>query len=168
MTARYVAAICVTVLCTIALSPPAIAQQKSAKACAAEWRANKDANQAAGKTEKAYVAECRAAAGTAPPATPATAPAPAPAPTVTAPARPTPSKSARAATSTPNGADQFSTEVAAKGHCPADTVVWANTKSNVYHFSDNKNYGRTKLGAYMCEKDTAAAGIRAAKNEKHP
>ena len=64
----------------------------------AEWRANKEANQAAGKTEKAYVAECRAAAGAIPPAAPASAPAPAPAPTVTAPARPIPSRPARTAT----------------------------------------------------------------------
>ena len=163
----------ITALCAITISAPIIAQQKSAKACAAEWRANKEANQAAGKTEKAYVAECRAAAGTTPPATPATAPAPAPtaapapAPMV-APARPIPSKPGRTVTSAPNGADQFSTEAEAKRHCPADTVVWANTKSNVYHFSDNRNYGNTKSGAYMCEKDTVGAGMRAAKNEKHP
>jgi hypothetical protein len=167
MSLRSVAAICITALCAITISAPAIAQQKSAKACAAEWRANKEANQAAGKTEKAYVAECRAGAGTTPPATPAAVPAPAPAPTA-APARPIPSKPARTATSAPNGADEFSTEAEAKRHCPADTVVWANTNSKIYHFSDNKNYGNTKSGAYMCEKDTAAAGIRAAKNEKHP
>ena len=49
-----------------------------------------------------------------------------------------------------------------------DTVVWANLGSKIYHFSGHKDYGNTKTGAYMCEKDTAAAGIRAAKNEKHP
>ena len=32
----------------------------------------------------------------------------------------------------------------------------------------HRSYGNTKAGAYMCEKDTAATGIRAAKNEKHP
>jgi hypothetical protein len=46
--------------------------------------------------------------------------------------------------------------------------VWANTKSKIYHFSGHRAYGSTKAGAYMCEKDSAAAGIRAAKNEKHP
>ena len=44
------------------LSLPAVAQQKTVRACQAEWRANKDANQAKGITEKAYVTQCRAAA----------------------------------------------------------------------------------------------------------
>ena len=46
------------------LSLPAVAQQKTVRACQAEWRANKDANQAKGITEKAYVTQCRAAAPT--------------------------------------------------------------------------------------------------------
>jgi hypothetical protein len=82
--------------------------------------------------------------------------------------RPIPSKPAPTATSTPNGADQFSAEAEAKVHCPADTVVWANIESQICNFSGSKDYGKTKFGIYMCEKDTAAAGIRAAKNEKHP
>jgi hypothetical protein len=41
------------------LSLPAVAQQKTVKACQTEWRANKDANQAKGITEKAYVAPPR-------------------------------------------------------------------------------------------------------------
>ena len=53
------------------LSLPAVAQQKTVRACQAEWRANKDANQAKGITEKAYVTQCRAAA----PATTTMAPA---------------------------------------------------------------------------------------------
>jgi len=53
MKTSYIAAICGMVLGAIAaLSSSAFAQQKSAAACAAEWRANKAANQAAGKTEK--------------------------------------------------------------------------------------------------------------------
>lgn len=47
-------------------------------------------------------------------------------------------------------------------------MVWANPDSRIYHFSGNKNYGNTKSGAYMCEKETTASGMRAAKNEKHP
>jgi hypothetical protein len=39
---------------------PAIAQQKTVKACQEEWRANKADNQAKGITEKTYVAQCRA------------------------------------------------------------------------------------------------------------
>lgn len=154
------------------ISSPVLAQQKTTKACQQEWRANKAANQAAGVTEKAYVAKCRAgtaAAQPAPAAAPATAKAPPPSrrstTTATAPASaPAPAR----APATAMGAGEFSTEAQAKAHCPSDTVVWANLDSKIYHYSSSRNYGHTKSGAYMCEKDTAAAGIRAAKNEKHP
>jgi hypothetical protein len=66
------------------------------------------------------------------------------------------------------GADQYSTETVARVHCPTDTVVWANTRSGVYHFRNTTHYGSTKAGAYMCEQAARAKGIRAAKNEKHP
>jgi hypothetical protein len=46
------------------VSLPAVAQQKTVRACQAEWRANKDANQAKGITEKAYVVQCRAGTAT--------------------------------------------------------------------------------------------------------
>jgi hypothetical protein len=46
--------------------------------------------------------------------------------------------------------------------------VWVNLTSKIYHFSGTRSYGNTKHGAYMCEHDTAAAGMRAAKNETHP
>jgi hypothetical protein len=143
--------------------------QKTAKACRDEWRAQKSAMQAAGKTEKAYVDECRG--GTASSATLA------PTPTTTAPAQPAPSvakpapslASAPAKTpGTPSGAGQFTTEAQAKSQCPADTVVWVNLNSKIYHFSGTKDYGNTKEGAYMCERNTTTAGFRAAKNEKHP
>jgi hypothetical protein len=65
-------------------------------------------------------------------------------------------------------AGQFTTESQAKAHCPTDTLVWANLGTKIYHFSGNKAYGHTKSGAYMCEKEATGAGIRAAKNEKHP
>jgi hypothetical protein len=158
-----IAAICGMVLVALAQSTSAFAQQKSAAACRAEWRANKAANQPAGKTEKAFVAECRSRA--APSAKP---PAAAPAPRASAPAQKPaqPAQSRRAGA--PTGANEFSTESEAKAHCPGDTVVWANTKSRIYHFTGHRGYGSTKAGAYMCEKDTAAAGIRAAKTEKHP
>ena len=64
-------------------------------------------------------------------------------------------------------AGQFANEADAKAKCPGDTVVWANLGTKVYHHSGTSSYGTTKHGAYMCEKDTAAAGIRAAKNEKN-
>jgi hypothetical protein len=156
MKTSSIAAICGMVLVAVASSFSAFAEQKSAAACRAEWRANKAANQAAGKTEKAYVAECRRGPS------PAAAPAPrASAPTRQIPAQPAPARRA------PTGANEFPTEAEAKAHCPGDTIVWANTKSRIYHFSGHRDYGSTKAGAYMCERDTAAAGIRAAKNEKH-
>jgi hypothetical protein len=165
----------------------AVAGQKTAKACREEWRANKAANQANGVTEKAYVAQCRggstpAQTTAAPPQPPASAPAPtaapapapAPAPTAAAPsARPAPPPPATAGPAAsvpenPAGANEFSTEAQAKARCPTDTVVWVNLTSKVYHFSGTRSYGNTKHGAYMCEHDTAAAGMRAAKNETHP
>jgi hypothetical protein len=74
------------VLSVMALSAaPALAQQKTVKACQEEWQANKAANQANKITEKAYVEKCRAAGGTAQPKT-APAAAPAPKATTSAPA----------------------------------------------------------------------------------
>jgi hypothetical protein len=162
-------------------APPRTAGQNTAKACREEWRANKAANQANGVTESAYVDQCRGgaapaqttAAPAAPPPPTAAPAAPAPAPTATPPARSVPSPTSITRTTpstsgTPVGANEFSTEAQAKVRCPADTVVWVNLKSKVYHFSGTRNYGNTKSGAYMCERDTAADGMRAAKNEKHP
>ncbi len=140
---------------------PVLAQQKTVKACEDEWKANKADNQAKGITEKAYVAQCRA--GTAPQASPPPA-----APTGTTAPPPAAPKSAPTAAAAPTGANQFSTEAQAKGRCAADTVVWVNLKSNIYHFAGTKDYGNTKSGAYMCEKDATGQGARAAKNEKHP
>jgi hypothetical protein len=69
------------ILSIMALSAaPALAQQKTVKACQEEWQANKAANQANKITEKAYVAKCRAGSGTPAAATPAAAPAPSTAP----------------------------------------------------------------------------------------
>src|SRR6202166_1624663 len=71
MRRQIAAALCSAVLGFIASASPAIAQQKTAKACLEEWRANKAANQATGVTEKAYVAQCRAGGA---PAQPTAAP----------------------------------------------------------------------------------------------
>jgi hypothetical protein len=59
---------------------------------------------------------------------------------------------------------EFSTESAAKSHCPSDTVVWATlSRSHVYHVSGDRYYGKTKRGAYMCEKDAQKAGMHQAR-----
>ena len=165
-------------------SSQTVAGQKTIKACQEEWRANKAANQANGITERAYVDQCRAAnAPIQPSTTPAAPPpartaaptptpstsAPGPTPTATArPIRPTPVGPASPPQNTPVSANQFATESQAKARCPSDTVVWANLKSHIYHFSGSRNYGTTKNGTYMCESDTEAGGFRAPKNEEHP
>ena len=57
MSIRIVTALATATLVSLALaSAPALA--KTAKDCRKEWQADKTAMQAAGKTEKAYVAEC--------------------------------------------------------------------------------------------------------------
>jgi endonuclease G, mitochondrial len=61
----------------------------------------------------------------------------------------------------------YGSETDAKKHCPGETVVWINTRSQVYHFASSPFYGNTKNGAYMCEKDTVSGGFRSAKNEQH-
>jgi hypothetical protein len=163
-------------------------QAKTATQCRDEWRANKADNQAKGITEKAYVTQCRAGTAAAQPApapapekkataapapapaaekktTAAPAPAPAPAPekkTATAPMAPPPAATA------PTGVNQYTTEAQAKGRCGTGTVVWANLDSKIYHFASYKDYGNTKSGAYMCERDATSQGMRASKNEKHP
>jgi hypothetical protein len=72
--AGFFAAAAATMLVSLAIaSTPASA--KTIKACQKEWQADKVAMKAAGKTEKAYVAECRgtdASASTKPAAAPAT------------------------------------------------------------------------------------------------
>src|SRR6476661_6287343 len=65
---RTVTAITCAIVGVSILSFPALAQQKTVKACQEEWRANKDANQAKGITEKAYVTQCRAGGVAAQPA----------------------------------------------------------------------------------------------------
>jgi hypothetical protein len=65
-------------------------------------------------------------------------------------------------------AGQYKTEAEAKGHCPGDIVVWVNTSTKIYHYAGHPDYGKTKRGAYICEKEASGGGFRAAKNEKRP
>ncbi|MGA2487549.1 MAG: hypothetical protein ABSF49_16395 [Roseiarcus sp.] len=157
-------------------SAPAYA--KTVKECDAEYTANKEAIKASGQKKADYVAACRAgtaapvatlaAAAPAAPA-PASAAAPAPKPTVAAPPPMAPAAApAKPRVAAPTGAGGFAADAQAKAHCPADTVVWVNAKSGVYHFAGTHNYGTTKQGTYMCEADAKSAGDRAAENEKHP
>ena len=169
MRIHLIATICAAFVGASILSAPAFA--KTDKECQDEWRANRAANQAAKITEKDYVAKCKAGTTAAEPttATPTAAPAPPPPPPAAkktaAPKEPTTPKTPAAAT---GGAGEFTTEALAKASCPGDLVVWANLDSKIYHFSGNREYGKTKEGAYMCEKMALGQGIRAAKNEKHP
>jgi hypothetical protein len=103
---------------------------------------------------KRWRSRCRPAAPAAAPATPPPAPKAAAAP------------AGKAAGAT--GANEYSTEADAKAKCGSDIVVWVNLKSKIYHFAGNRDYGNTKEGTYMCEKEAIAGGDRAAKNEKHP
>jgi hypothetical protein len=104
------------------------------------------------------------------PATPA-----APAAATMAPAKHTKkSKTATAAAASPvtpassaamASGSQFSTVAAAQAHCPTDTVVWSTmSKSKSYHLATSKYFGKTKHGAYACEKDLTTAGFHAAKS----
>ena len=170
-------------------APSPAANVKTAKQCNDEWTANKATIQASKKTKKDFMAECRAQPAGAStttaapsPATPPTAAAPARPSTATAPTAPrstaapatqpstapSPARTRPATAAAPTAAGQFSTETQAKARCLGDTVVWVNLDSKVYHFAGTRNYGTTKSGAYMCEKDATAAGSRAAKNEKRP
>ncbi len=58
---------------------------------------------------------------------------------------------------------EYADEAAAKAHCPGDTVVWVNTSSKAYHMAGDKYYGKTKKGAYMCQKDADAGGFHGPK-----
>jgi len=158
--AGLVFAVLAGMLCAVS---PGSAQQKTVKECRAEWQANKVENKAKGITEAAYISQCRTGGPSVSTPTPsATATSPANTP-VTAPRT-----GSLPVTAGATSANEFASEGQAKAHCPGDTVVWANLSSKIYHYSGHKDYGTTKRGAYMCERDTAAAGVRAAKNEKHP
>jgi hypothetical protein len=122
----------------LACSPPVMAQQKTIKQCRDEWSANKAAIAASGKTQRVFVAECRG---------------------VPVAARTVAAELAKG---------QYPTEAEARTSCRADAVVWVNLRSKVYHEASSKSYGATKTGAYMCEKESVAAGFHAPKSAKEP
>ncbi len=124
----------------LAWSPTVMAEQKTTKQCRDEWNANKAAIAASGKTQRAFVAECRGV--------------------------PLAERAAVVAAEFTKG--QYASEAEAKTSCRSDGVVWVNLRSRVYHEASSKSYGATKVGAYMCEKDSVAAGFRAPKTAKEP
>jgi hypothetical protein len=56
---------------------------------------------------------------------------------------------------------RFRFELWAQNHCPADTVVWVNARSQIYNSSEERWYGRTIDGAFACKLDAEKAGYRA-------
>jgi hypothetical protein len=60
--------------------------------------------------------------------------------------------------------EEFKSVAAATSHCPGDTIVWSTlSKSKSFHLSASRFYGKTKHGAYVCEKSALAAGFHADK-----
>ena len=165
---------------TTAAAPAPATQASSPQQKMKDCNASATSQKLSGTARRNFMSSCltgnTAAAPAAAPASPtASAPAAAPAPTANAPQQ-QPSRAARtapASTTTGSAAGtagaqpgQFSTEAVAQSSCGTDTVVWVNTDSHIYHFKNNANYGKTKQGAYMCERDAISAGSHAAKNEK--
>jgi hypothetical protein len=73
------------------------------------------------------------------------------------------SSAAKPSTAPNLASNQFSEESAAKSHCSGDTVVWVNLGgSKAYHMSGDRYYGKTKKGAYMCQKEADQSGYHAA------
>jgi hypothetical protein len=60
--------------------------------------------------------------------------------------------------------EEFKSEAAAKAHCPTQPVVWVNTHGHVFHMSKSKYFGKTKYGAFACEKAAETAGFKAARS----
>jgi hypothetical protein len=140
MRTMFTAAASAALAAILAWSGPVMAQPKTVKQCRVEWNAGRDAIKASGKTQKAFIAECRGV-----PATPRTA---------------------RLAGALVEG--QYPTEAEAKAGCPGDRIVWVNLRSGISHEPGSRGYGATRAGTYMCEKASAAAGFRAAKSARDP
>jgi hypothetical protein len=62
-----------------------------------------------------------------------------------------------------SGVKHFSALADAQKTCGTDTVVWANLRTNVYHLSDSRWFGKTKKGAYFCESAVTKVGVHASK-----
>jgi hypothetical protein len=58
----------------------------------------------------------------------------------------------------------YKTEAEAKTACGMGAVVWHATGSKAYHTAKSKYFGKTKHGAYVCEKAAMEDHLHAAKN----
>lgn len=70
----------------------------------------------------------------------------------------------KVAVATSGSLKMFDTEASAQRHCAHDIVVWLNTKTGIYHESGMRWFGRTKQGAYVCQKEADSAGDRDTRN----
>jgi len=70
-----------------------------------------------------------------------------------------PTKTAKTA-----GLVTYKTEAEAKTGCAGDVVVWHARGSKVFHGAKSKYFGKTKHGAFACEKAAVAKGLHAAKS----
>ncbi|HTU53591.1 MAG TPA: hypothetical protein VMF62_06445 [Acetobacteraceae bacterium] len=61
------------------------------------------------------------------------------------------------------GVPHYATLAAAQKSCGKETVVWANLRTDVYHLSGSRWFGKTKKGAYFCENAVTKAGVHASK-----
>ncbi|MBW4091009.1 MAG: hypothetical protein HIU82_07865 [Proteobacteria bacterium] len=58
----------------------------------------------------------------------------------------------------------YKTEAEAKAGCAGDAIVWRAHDSKVFHKAGSKYFGKTKRGAFVCEKAAEAKGLHAAKS----
>ena len=58
---------------------------------------------------------------------------------------------------------RFTTEALAAAACPTDTIVWANTKSKIFHLKGTATYGKGKNGVYMCQTDATGEKFKPTK-----
>ena len=58
----------------------------------------------------------------------------------------------------------YTTEAEAQTGCAGDTVVWRAHESKVFHTAGSKYFGKTRHGAFVCEKAAEAKGLRAARS----
>jgi len=81
-------------------------------------------------------------------------------PAATASTKTTASTSKKTTTPDPK---RFTTEAAAQTSCSTDTVVWANTRSKIFHLKGTATYGKGKNGVYMCQTDAKTEGFKPTK-----